>query len=111
MDKNFEKAVDLASESIKQQITIAAAIIGGTIAFAGNLKEAEVQAIWHKLPPALTMFGLVVLFGVIALQSLAWELKENADPFKAFLVRYCGALQNILFVGGFVALVRIVISS
>lgn len=106
---NKEKAVDTASESIKQQITIASAVIGGTVAFASSLNEAAVVPIWRQLPWALIPLVLAVAFGVAALQCLAFELKaENPTPLSASMVRCFGVLQNIAFVVGFIALVIIV---
>jgi len=106
-----EKAVETALEAIKQQITLSSAVVGGTVAFASSLKEASVQSIWEQLPWALVPFAIAIVFGVIALQSISFELKEGRLPFGSRIVRVSGIIQNLSFLWGFVALVVIVMRS
>src|SRR5262245_16225308 len=103
-----EKGLETATEAVKQQITIASAVIGGTIAFAGSLKEESMKPIWSQLPWALVAFAVVIAAGIVALQSIAYELKQGRNPYKAIVVRGSGIVQNLAFLWGFIALLVIV---
>ncbi len=55
-------------------------------------------------------FEKAIDFGVVALQTLAYQIKESSPkPLSSSGVRVFGMLQNVAFVWGFVALVVIVI--
>src|ERR1700747_2459138 len=107
MEKN-EKKLDLTTEAVKQQITLASATITFVLAFAKNIADATGRPLWKYVPWALAPFALAVAFGVVVLMSLAYYLPKMDDAVKARPVRILGALQNLSFITATVIMVWII---
>jgi hypothetical protein len=103
-----EKRLDLATEAIKQQITLATAIIGATVAFSGQLTGIKQGKIWNLLPLAFAPLALSIICGVLALMSIAFHLAKEGDPLGKTGVRRLGMAQNVTFLLAMVMMVFIV---
>lgn len=106
-----EKRLDIALEAIKQQITLATAIIGASLAFSNQLKGASQGRIWALLPFAFAPLGLSVIAGVLTLMGIAYNLGHAGDPLASPGVRLLGVLQNAAFLLAVVLMVWIVSST
>lgn len=107
MDRE-EQRLELATESVKQQITLATAIIGATLAFSGQLSGARQGAIWDLLPVAFVPLAVSIVCGVLTLMSLAFHLGKDGDPLATKDVRVLGALQNAVFMVSVLLMVGII---
>ena len=93
-----EKALETALEAVKQQITLATAVIGAALAFSDQLGVLQQQAVLSVLPWAFGLLGGSVIFGIFALMAISYELRRGkADPFGVKGVRLSGGLQNVTF--------------
>ena len=93
-----EKALETALEAVKQQITLATAVIGAALAFSDQLTTLRQQALLTLLPWAFGLLGLSVIFGIFALMAISFELRRGkSDPFGVKGVRLSGGLQNVTF--------------
>jgi hypothetical protein len=104
MDK-LEKRTDLAIESVKQQITLATAIIGASIAFSDQLSGARGGKIWSLLPFVLTPLAISIVCGVLLLMSISFYLGTDDDPLTQKPVRGLGMAQNAAFILSIVLMV------
>lgn len=96
------KRTDITIEAVKQQITLASAIIGAIVALANKH-----DPIWQVLPYALAPFALSVIGGIFALLTIPFALYGEGDPFAAREVRVAGVLQAVLFCVGIVLMVAL----
>lgn len=110
-DRNMnreEKRLDLAVEAVKQQITLATAIIGASLAFSSQLSGARQGRIWNLLPIAFAPLAVSIVCGVLALMSIAFYLSKQGDPLEKRSVRQLGVVQNLGFLLAIVLMVFIV---
>src|SRR5574341_23256 len=107
MDRE-EKRLDIALEAIKQQITLATGILGATLAFSNQLKDARQGRMWKLLPYAFTPLAVSIICGVFALMSISYHLRKEDDPLAQGNVRAAGVLQNTTFLIAIVAMVVII---
>lgn len=97
-----QPAVDLAVEAAKQQITLATAILGGSLAFTDQLSSL---AIWARLPWVYAPLAVSIVAGVLTIMALADSLRRGEEkPLSARSVRVGGAVQNASFMFSVVAL-------
>jgi hypothetical protein len=108
MDKREEKRLDIAVESVKQQITLATAIIGASLAFSGQLTEVKKGKIWALLPLAFTPLALSIICGILLLMSISFYLGTDQDPLQQKLVRRLGILQNATFIISIILMVIVI---
>lgn len=105
MDRE-SKRIDITIEAVKQQITLASAIIGALVALA-----SKHDPVWALLPYALAPFALSVIGGIFALLTIPFALYGDGDPFAARGVRFAGVFQAALFCVGIVLLVVVLAAS
>lgn len=98
------KMVDISIEAIKQQITLATVIIGALLTFVEKINAADRQ----NLPFALVPLALTIVFGIVALQSIAYHIEDSSGPFNKPTVRFAGIAQNISFIVAVVGMVIII---
>ncbi|NEP19723.1 MAG: hypothetical protein F6J97_23015 [Leptolyngbya sp. SIO4C1] len=103
-----EKGLDLAVESVRQQITLASAIIAATLAFSDQLQDTMQGRVWTMLPYAFAPLALSIICGVLALMSISFHLCKNRDPMPQSEVRLFGVCQNLSFMLSVIGLVLIV---
>jgi hypothetical protein len=103
-----EKRLDLAVEAVKQQITLATAIIGASLAFSSQLSGVKQGKIWDLLPFAFAPLALSIICGVLALMSIAFHLSKDGDPLNKRGVRQLGMVQNLGFLLSVIIMVFIV---
>ena len=108
MDKREEKRLDLAVESVKQQITLATAIIGASLAFSGQLTEVKKGKIWALLPFAFAPLALSIICGVLLLMSISFYLGTEQDPLQQNLVKRLGMVQNAAFILSVILMVIVI---
>jgi hypothetical protein len=106
-----EKRLDIALEAVKQQIGLATAIIGVTLAFSDQLTDARQGQVWKLLPYAVAPLAVSVVCGVFTLMSIAYHLRGQADPLGHRDVRISGVSQNITFLFAVVAMVYVIAAS
>lgn len=92
MDRD-QKRLDLATEAVKQQITLATAIIGATLAFSEKVTGATQDLLALVFAPLV----LSVISGVLTLMSISYHLKGSGDPLSPWRVRILGVTQNLGF--------------
>jgi hypothetical protein len=98
MDKEHEKQLDIAVESVKQQITLASALLAAALAFANQLKDGLQTRAWSRLPWIAAPLALAIVFGVLCLMSLSYYLTRSVNPMGERGVRLLGGLQNLSFI-------------
>ncbi len=93
-----DKAFETALEAVKQQITLATAVVGAALAFTDQIDALKRQAALSALPWAFGLLGSSVIFGIIALMAISYQLRGGkTDPFGVGGVRLAGACQNLSF--------------
>lgn len=108
MDKRQEKRLDLAVESVKQQITLATAVIGASLAFSGQLKGVSQGKVWDLLPIAFAPLAFSIVCGVLLLMSISFYLGTEADPLQQSTVRKLGVAQNAAFILSVILMVIVI---
>lgn len=103
-----EKRLEITLEAVKQQITLAAGIIGATLAFSGQVTGARQGRIWDLLPYAFAPLALSIISGVLALMSIAYHLRGQKDPLAQSGVRLSGIVQNLAFLIAIVAMILVI---
>jgi hypothetical protein len=103
-----EKQLDFAKEAITQQITLATAVIGASLAFSDQIAKVQEGRIWELLPYSFAPLALSIVAGVLALLALSYELGKGADPFRRSGVRLLGVIQNFMFLASMVGMVIII---
>ena len=103
-----EKRLDIAIEAVKQQITLATAIIGASLAFSNQLSGAKQGKIWNLLPIAFAPLTVSIICGVLALMSISYYLNKEGDPLSQKGVQKLGIFQNAAFLISIVLMVLIV---
>lgn len=79
MDDKIQKAFDFASETTKQLITIASAILAVTVTFAKDmLNERTIHAAW-ALQFSWALYLISILFGIWTLMALTGSLEPNTE--------------------------------
>jgi hypothetical protein len=96
-----EKRLEIAVEAVKQQITLATAILAALLALSDKVKPTIVPQLWIALVP----LSFSVLMGVLVLLSISFYLAPRQDPFQERGVRVLGTLQCLSFLGAVFAMV------
>lgn len=99
-----EKRVDIAVEAVKQQITLATAILAALLALSEKIKPSIVSQLWLALVP----LSFSILMGVLALLSISFYMAPSTDPFRQTGVRILGSLQCLSFLGSVFAMVYLI---
>ncbi len=93
-----DRAFETALEAVKQQITLATAVVGAALAFTDQIDTLKRQAALSALPWAFGLLGGSVIFGIMALMAISYQLRRGkTDPFAVGGVRLAGASQNLSF--------------
>ena len=99
-----EKRVDIAVEAVKQQITLATAILAALLAFSEKVKPAIVGQLWLALAP----LSLSILTGVLVLLSISFYMTPSTDPFRQVGVRVLGSVQCLSFLASVFVMVYLI---
>lgn len=78
-DERKKKAFDFASDSAKQLITLAIAIITVTISFAKDVFKTESSLAKYCLAASWFIYLSSILFGIMALLALTGELEPSSS--------------------------------
>jgi hypothetical protein len=92
-----DKALEAGLEAVKQQITLATALIGAALAFTDQIDALKHHDVRSMLPWGFGLLGVSVISGVLVLMAISYELRGGRDPFGGKRVRLLGALQNLAF--------------
>lgn len=92
-----EKQLEIAVNAVEQQITLATVIIGACLALSDQLTGVKQGRVWDLLPIAFAPLAASVVFGILLLQSISFDLGKEREPFKQGLVRGFGIAQNVTF--------------
>jgi hypothetical protein len=104
LDPRVGKAFDLGSETVKQLLALATAVLGVTATFAKEIVAASTPWAKYWLTGGWVMLILSLCFGVGALMNMSGQLgriKDISEPdIYARGIAICVGVQTAVFVSG-----------
>ena len=108
LDPRLAKAFELATETVKQLLGLATAVLGVTATFAKDIVPASSVDAKHWLTAGWVVLLVSLVCGVAALMNMSGQLGHGAirDPdIYAPGVRICVVAQMVVFVTGMTLIV------
>jgi hypothetical protein len=91
MSDKQSKRIDLAAESIKQQVTLATVLVTTMVTLAKQVSEARQGNIWRALPYSFFPLAIFNCFGSLRTHDdflLSWTGEESVERLLGEIVRH-----------------------